>query len=67
VVLAVIRAWCYCRSRSCGFVRVLVAGIWGFAALTAEFDGVLLVDVEERLGDTHLEIEAWNDFVTATQ
>jgi hypothetical protein len=35
----------------------------GFAAMTAELAGVLLVNVEEELGDAVLEIEAWGTFV----
>lgn len=39
----------------------------GFSVLTAEFEGVVIVTVDEKLGDSVLEIEAWGDFVAATQ
>lgn len=35
----------------------------GFAALTPELDGGLLVHVESRLGDAALDIDAWGSFV----
>ena len=39
----------------------------GFAAVTSEFEGVLLVNVEEELGDSVLEIEAWGDLIVAAR
>jgi hypothetical protein len=35
----------------------------GFCALTPELDGGLLVNVETRLGDEALDIDAWGSFV----
>lgn len=35
----------------------------GFAAVTEELEGVLLVNVEEGLGDSVLEIEAWGELI----
>ncbi len=34
----------------------------GFAAIAPELEGVLLVNVEESLGDSVLEIDAWGEF-----
>jgi hypothetical protein len=39
----------------------------GFAALTSELEGVLLVNVEDELGDSVLEIEAWGDLVATAR
>jgi hypothetical protein len=35
----------------------------GFGAMTQDLEGVLLVNVEEYLGDSTLEIDAWGRFV----
>jgi hypothetical protein len=35
----------------------------GFAALTPDLEGVLLVNVEEELGASVLEIDAWGEFI----
>jgi hypothetical protein len=35
----------------------------GFAAMTSGLEGVLLVNVDDRLGDSRLEIDAWGEFV----
>jgi hypothetical protein len=36
----------------------------GFAAVLPDLRGVLLVNVEERLGERALDIDAWGDFAT---
>lgn len=35
----------------------------GFAAMTPDLEGVLLVNVEDRLGDSILDFDAWGVFV----
>jgi hypothetical protein len=35
----------------------------GFAALTSGLEGVLLVNVDNNLGDSRLEIDAWGEFI----
>lgn len=35
----------------------------GFGAIAPNLEGVLLVNVEDRLGDSTLEIDAWGEFV----
>lgn len=35
----------------------------GFGAMTQDLEGVLLVNVEDRLGNSALEIDAWGEFV----
>jgi len=35
----------------------------GFAAMSERLEGVLLVNVEERLGDSSLDIDAWGEFI----
>jgi hypothetical protein len=35
----------------------------GFAAMTGGLEGTLLVNVEEKLGNSALEIEAWGEFI----
>jgi hypothetical protein len=35
----------------------------GFAAVTSGLEGVLLVNVDDRLGDSRLEIDAWGEFI----
>jgi hypothetical protein len=39
----------------------------GFAAVTPDLAGVLLVNVEEDLGHSALEFDAWGTFIRATQ
>ena len=35
----------------------------GFAVMTPDLDAVMRVNVEERLGDSALDIDAWGDFI----
>jgi hypothetical protein len=35
----------------------------GFAVITPDLEGVLLINVEEKLGDSALEIDAWGELI----
>lgn len=39
----------------------------GFGAMTSNLEGVLLVNVEEHLGDSILDIDAWGEFIRDDQ